>query len=188
MPNPKDRDEPPVGQLISPDVSPPPDVDVEATARRRPALTAAQRAEVSAEQLITELKADKESLRAELRAVRSNRSKEIPHLREDVRWLERRRASLSESLTTLKTSYEWAISFNWFSTAPIAVGGGGVSYAAFLPATKTVANLSFAALLIGVILQAIVSIRGTRTLRNLPTSEEATHRPPPNPPETPAAQ
>jgi hypothetical protein len=182
----EDRTEPSVGQVIAPITTPPPSIDVEAKARER-GITPTDRIEARADLHITELKSDKESLREELRIVRYT---EIPHLREDARWLEERESSLRESLNTLKTSYEWAISFNWFSFALVAIGGGFVSYASFLPPPKspsemdtrtTVATLAVVALLIGVLIQAVVSYRGTRNLIKLPEADTSSPRPSPSP-------
>ena len=106
---------------------------------------------------------------------------EIPHLREDLRWMEARESSLLTSFTELRTSYDWAISFNWFSFALITVGGCVVSYASFLPASKIVASFALALLLVGVIMQAFVSYRRKRTLGGLARDPELPRRPSPNP-------
>jgi hypothetical protein len=182
-----DRDEPRIGQVIAPTTSPTPSINVEATARKRAELTPTDRIEARADLLIAELKADKASLHAELQVVRYS---DIPHLREDLRWMEGRESSLQNELATLKTSYEWAVSFNWFSFALVAIGGGFVSYASFLPVPQsstemdsrtTVATLAVAALLIGVIVQALISYRGTRTLMGLAKVDKPPQRPAPNP-------
>ena len=147
-------------------------LDIAASARekrdRPPSLT--QRHEARTESYIGELKSDKLRLRNELVRLRY---REIHHLRDDIRWLEESRLSQTHTLATLQTSYEWAIAFNWFSFALIAVGGGVVSYAAFVSPQSTtqqvVATLRFCSLLVGVALQAFNSFRGTRSLlRNLP--------------------
>jgi hypothetical protein len=181
------RDEPPVGQVIAPGTTPVPVLDLAATARKRASSTPTDRIEARADLHIMELKADKESLLLELRTVRHT---EMPHLREDMRWLESRESSLQISLTALLASYEWAVSFNWFSFALVGIGGGFVSYASFLPAPQspaemdtrtTVATLAVAALLIGVIVQAVTSYRGTKTLMGLAKNTQPPPRPSPNP-------
>jgi hypothetical protein len=187
MANPVDRNEPPLGQIIAPGPTSAPSIDVAAKVRKRAELTPTDRIEARADLHITELKGDKKTLHAELQVVRYS---ELPHLREDIRWLEGRESSLQNSLTALQTSYGWAISFNWFSFALIAIGGCIVSYAAFLPAPKEsdgigmqrfVATLALASLLIGVIVQAIVSYRGTKTLLRLSGVDNRPQRPSPNP-------
>jgi hypothetical protein len=196
MAKPADQDEPPVGQPILPGAAPAEPIDLAARAGKQSKVTPTDRIEARADLLITELKGDKATLYAELHVARYS---EIPHLREDVRWLEDRESSLKNSLTLLQTSYEWAISFNWFSFALIAVGGSVVSYAAFLPPAqpsagfdkqKLVATFALAALLIGVIVQAVVSYRGTKTLKELPENVPGSVRPAPNPkpPENPSAR
>jgi hypothetical protein len=183
-----DRGKPSVGQIIAPTTTPPPSIDVAAKeAKRRAELTPTDRIEARADSLITELRADKLRLDAELHALRYT---EISHLRDDLRWLEARESSLLNALTALRTSYEWASSFNWFSFALTAVGGCVVSYAAFLPvprspdnigAQKIVATFGFALLSIGVIVQAFVSYRGTKTLTGLARVDDPPQRPSPNP-------
>jgi hypothetical protein len=182
MANQPDHNEPQSGQLIAPVGIPPPPIDVGSKARERARATPTDRIEARADLQISELKGDKESLRSELRVVRYT---EIPHLRDDVRWLEDRISSLRDELNILRTSYGWAISFSWFSFALVAIGGGLVSYASFLMDMRTtVATLAMVALLIGVLIQAVVSYLGTRTLIKLPRVGNTPERPLPCPPES----
>ncbi len=182
--NPK---EPAPGQVIVTTTTPAPSIDVVDAVRKRAAPSPTDRIEARADLHITELKADKERLSAELQVVRSV---EISHLREDARWLEARETALLNALATLQTSYEWAISFNWFSFALIAIGGCVVSYAAFLPPPRTpdqigiqkiVATSALVLLLVGVIVQAFVSYRGQKALTSLAKIAEPLRRPAPNP-------
>lgn len=180
MANRDDPGELPVGQIIAPTSAPPPPIDVGARAREREKMTPTDRLEARADSLIEELRGDKESLRRDLE---SARSAEMPHLRADVPWLEDQLHSLREVLGVLRTSYEWAITFNWFSSALVVLGGASVSYAAFLPSahSRPVATLSFAALIVGVLVQAVVSYRGTRTLLRISRVDASTPRPAPSP-------
>ena len=166
------------GKIISPGPSSEHVFNVEAAIEKQPKLTPWDRSDARANQLIKELKDDKESLQNELHTVRYS---EIHHLRDDVRWLESRETSLLNALTLLRTSYDWAISFNWYSVGLITIGGCFVSFAAFLPAPQFVATFALAALLIGVIMQAIVSYRGTRSLMENPATSAQNQRPSPNP-------
>jgi hypothetical protein len=183
-----DQDEPPVGQVIAPPTPLPASIDVEAKVRERDKATPTDRIEARADLHITELRVVKESLTQEVLNLRYT---EIPHLREDLRWLEIRGSSLREALTTLRASYEWAISFNWFSFALVSIGGGLISYASFLPAPQslaeidkrtTFATVALVILLIGVLIQAFVSYRGTKTLTRLPMTDMPSDRPSPSPP------
>jgi hypothetical protein len=135
---------------------------------------------------IAELKRDKLHFQEEVHRLRIH---EIHLIRDDVRWLEDLVSEQGQTLARLQTSYEWAIAFNWFSFAIIAIGGGIVSYAAFIPSRTTVqqavATLGFASLLLGVSVQAMNSYRGTKALLEHPTAPSASPRPRPNPQSNP---
>lgn len=92
----------------------------------------------------------------------------------------------TESFARLHTSYEWAIAFNWFSFALIAIGGGLVSFAAFISLEpgiqKAAAILGFTGLSIGVVMQAVISNRGTKALRLVSSPPSDSTRPRANPP------
>jgi len=191
MPDGADLGEPQVGQVIAPASVPAPSIDVAARASKREKETLTDRFNAKVDLHITELKADKDRLRVELQVIRQT---EIPHLREDVRWLEGRQTSLVTAFTAVKSSYDWAIAFNWFSFALVVVGGGFVSYASFLAAPQSpaemdkrtvVATIAVVALVLGVLVQGIVSYRGTMTLKSLPEVEPKLERPSPNAPTSP---
>ena len=181
---------PSVGELIAPGPDKDDPFDVAAGARRKAGASPTDRIEARADSYIIELRADKLSLYEELRAVRYS---QVPHLREDTRWLEGRVSSLQNDLDILQVSYGWAIAFNWFSFAFVAIGGGGVSLASFLPAPQSpakmdirmiVATISATIIFIGVLVQAFVSCHGTKTLIKRAANPEPSLRPPPNPPKT----
>ena len=195
MANPAEQDNPPVGRIIAPGPTPAESINVAEKARKKAEVTPTDRIEARADRHITDLKTSHATLYAELQIVRYT---ELPHLRDDVRWLEERESSLMNALTLLKASYEWAISFNWFSFALIAIGGCVVSYAAFFPAQnspggfdiqKMVATFAFASLLIGVIVQGYLSHRGRKTLMGMAEIAAPSKRPSPSPklPEHPPA-
>jgi hypothetical protein len=165
-----------------PDAEGPLDVAADARRKKERAPTLSERHEARVESYIAELRGDKQNLQME---VRSLRTVEIHHLREDVRWLENLISWQSQALTRLQTSYEWAITFNWLSSALVAIGGGIVSLAAFIslqPATqKMVASTGFVGLLIGVGIQLVVSYRGSRVLFRNSGPPSDISRPSPNP-------
>jgi hypothetical protein len=141
-----------------------------------------ERLEARVDSYIAELKRDKLQFQEEVHRLRIY---EIHHIRDDVRWLEDLASWQSQTLARLQTSYEWAIAFNWFSFAIIAIGGCIVSYAAFIPSRsavqQAVATLGFASLVLGVGVQAMNSYRGTKALLKHPTAPSGIPRPRPNP-------
>jgi hypothetical protein len=161
-------DQPHAPEIIrpGPDAQPPLNVAEDAQQRKEKLPSLGVRLEARIDAHIAELKDDKQILREENHFLRFN---EVAHLREDVRWLEGLVLWQREASVRLQTSYEWAIAFNWFSFALIAIGGGLVSLAAFIslkPGTRRiVAILGFTGLSIGVVMQAVISSRGTRALR-----------------------
>jgi hypothetical protein len=176
------RSNPSIGEVISPGPNSEAAVDVAAAAQQKVKATPTQRLEARMELQINELKATRD------------------HLRKDIRWLEGRVSTLAEGLTQLKTSYKWAISFNWFSFVLITIGGCIVSYASFLPASqmatdknsvispplefnmqKQVATFGLVSLILGVVIQATVSFQGYQSLINLPALPLDESRPSPNP-------
>ena len=177
MPNPGGPSEPPIGQVIVPGTTPVEAPDVEAVVRATIAVlaetppaksTPAAQLANRVDQHIKELQQSKRKLGEELDRVRYE---ELTHLRNDQRWLENRLSATRSASDNLRTSYDWVIGFNWFSFALIAIGVGLVSFAAFLPDSlpgigppKLVAAFAFAALVIGVIVQAMISFRGSRAI------------------------
>jgi hypothetical protein len=164
-----------------PDAETPLDLAAKARQKREKLPPPSERLEARVDSYIAELKGDKLHFRQEVHRLRIH---EIHHLRDDVRWLEDHVSWQGHALTRLQTSYEWAIAFNWFSFALIAIGGCVVSYAAFISPRSSlqqiVATAGFMDLLVGVVVQAMNSYRGTRSLLKLsPPSTSA--RPRPNP-------
>ncbi len=141
-----------------------------------------ERLEARVDSYIAELKRDKLHFQAEVQRLRIY---EIHHLRDDVRWLEDFESWQSQTLARLRTSYEWAIAFNWLSLALIAIGGCVVSYAAFIPSRsgiqQTIATMGFVSLLVGAGVQAMNSYQGTKSLLKVADPPSGSARPSPNP-------
>lgn len=156
------RGKPNVPEVIVPEPGVPP-VDMVAKAEKQKAKgpSPTDRIEARADQHIQELQADKTRL---LEAIQELQARTIPELQGEVRWLDR-------NFARLETEYKSAIDFQWTSTIFIIVGSGTVSYASFVGRlpwgidSKRFADFGFAALVFGVILQAVNSIRGRRALR-----------------------
>jgi hypothetical protein len=164
-----------------PDAEKPLDLAAGAREKRAKLPSPSERLESRVDTFIDELKRDKLELQREVQRLRIQ---DIQHLRTDVRWLEERVISQTQAFARIQTSYEWAISFNWLSFALIAIGGGVVSYAAFVPlksGARTVATIGLTSLVIGVFVQAINSFRGARSLARVRDLQAASARPNPNP-------
>lgn len=146
---------------------------------RRP--TPTDRIEARADRHILDLQSDRKRLQGEIHRLRTL---EIAHLREDLRWLEEHASSRSQAYARLKASFEYAVTFSWFSSALVTLGGAAVSLAAILPLSlgpqRLVAAVGFAGLSVGVAMQGVNSYRGTEVLRETPSSAFP-GRPHPNP-------
>lgn len=140
------------------------------------------RLEARADRHIDDLQKDKHDLQAELERLRT---REIAHLRDDVRWLEDLASRQSQTLARLKTSFEYAITFSWLSSALVTLGGAAISLAALLPLPigpqRVMAIAGFVGLLIGVVVQAVNSYRGSRVSQENPSPSPFSGRPDPNP-------
>lgn len=168
--------------LPGPDAEKPLDLAAGAQRKKEKLPSPSERLEARVDSYIAELKGDKLRFQTEVHHLRIH---EIHHLRDDIRWLEDLASWQSQTLAKLQTSYEWAIAFNWFSLALIAIGGCVVSYAAFIPSPssiqQTIATLGFVSLLIGVGVQAMNSYRGTKSLLKISNTPAESPRPTPNP-------
>jgi hypothetical protein len=168
--------------LPGPDAERPLDLTVGAQRKKEKLPSPSERLEARVDSYIAELKGDKLHFQAEVQRLRIH---EIHHLRDDVRWLEDRVSLERQTVAKLRTSYEWAIAFNWLSLALIAIGGCVVSYAAFIPSQSgiqhTIATAGFVSLLIGVGVQAMNSYQGTKSLVRNSDPSTGSPRPSANP-------
>jgi hypothetical protein len=168
--------------LPGPDAERPLDLAAGAQRKKEKLPSPSERLEARVDSYIAELKRDKVHFQTEVHRLRIH---EIHHLRDDVRWLEDFVSWQSQTLAKLRTSYEWAIAFNWLSLALIAVGGCVVSYAAFIPSRsdiqQIIATVGFVGLLIGVGVQAMISYQGTKSLLKITGPSSVNPRPSPNP-------
>ena len=163
----EEKREPKPDDVIRPGPDAQPNVNIREAREQPRSKTPTDRLEGRADQQIAELQRDKNNLQLELSQLRNI---EIPHLRQDIRWLESRLSWQDRTIARLQTSYQWAIAFNWLSFALVALGSVVVSLASFLPispsAQQSVAAAGFIGLLIGVIVQAVNSYRGSHVLLN----------------------
>lgn len=148
-----------------PDAQPPLDL-AEDAARRKQKPSPTDRLEARADKHIDELQADKQRLQEEIKRLQTEVIVEFARTNESLR------ATLSQQsdyLARLETSYSWATRFNILSFICVTVGGVIVSYAAFIApgsllGQKLVADLGLGSLILGGLLQAVVSYYGSKSL------------------------
>jgi hypothetical protein len=153
-----------------PDAQPSLNLADDANRRKQKTPTPTERAEARADRHIEELRDDKKKLGEEIERLRNE---EIPRLHSRIQEAEAKLTQQYALMARLETSYEWAIHFTWFSSVLVGLGGAIISYASFVKpegaiGEKLVADFGLASLIIGIALQAMVSLRGGKTMLRKP--------------------
>ena len=157
-----------------PDAQPPLNLVDDANRRKQKAPTPTDRLEARADRHIEELRDSNKRLEEEIGRLRSE---EVPRLRSRIDEAESKLAQQYAAMARLETSYEWAISFDWFSFALVGIGGALISYASFVDAwrvfdKKLVADVGLTSLVIGMGLKAWASPRAENSA---PRTEVRSH-------------